>query len=166
MSQSILEMAKDLVQAQIQSGAVEPEKMMEFLKSTVEGLSELNTRYSNPAGPGEVDHAMPKEPVDWRKSIKKNSIICLESGLEFKQLSARHLQKYGLTPRTYRQKYGIPMNQPLSAKATTKKRQEVVQRIRPWEKAPTYRKSQSDAEVAVANKKAPAKRQRTPAAAK
>ena len=166
MSQSILEMAKDLVQSQIQNGAVEPERMMELLKSTVEGLSELNTRYSNPNGPGEGDQATPEEPVDWRKTIKNNSILCLESGQEFKQLSARHLQKYGLTPRTYRQKYGIPMNQPLSAKSVTRRRRQLAQQIRPWEKAATYRQSQSDAEAAVANKKAQAKRKRTPAAAK
>ncbi len=154
MPQSILEMAKDLVQAQIQNGAVEPEKMMEFLKETVEGLAELHTRYSNPTGPGAGDNATPEEPIDWRNSIKKNSILCLESGQEFKQLSARHLQKYGLTPKSYRQKYGIPMSQPLSAKSVSKRRQQIARRTRPWENAPTYRKSQHEAEAAVADKKA------------
>ena len=166
MPASIIEMAKDLVQAQIQTGAVEPEKMMELLKSTTEGLAELSTQYSNPTGPGAGDHATPKEPIDWRHSIKRNSIVCLESGQEFRQLSARHLQKYGLTPKSYREKYGIPMSQPLSAKSVTKKRQEIVRRTRPWEKAPTYRKAQREAEAAVADKKASAKRKRTPSVAK
>ncbi len=166
MPQSILEMAKDLVQAQTQNGAVEPEKMIELLKSTVEGLTELSTQSSNPTGPGAGDNATPKESMDWRHSIKKNSILCLEFGQEFKQLSARHLKKYGLTPKSYRQKYGIPMSQPLSAKSVTKRRQQLAQRIRPWEKAPTYRKSQPEAEVAVADKKVSAKRKRTPSVAK
>ncbi len=166
MSQSVLEMAKDLVQAQIQTGAVEPEKMMEFLKSTVEGLTELSTQSSNATGPVAGDHATPKASIDWRQSIKKNSIVCLESGQEFKQLSARHLKKYGLTPKSYREKYGIPMSQPLSAKSVTKKRRQLAQQIRPWEKAPTYRKSQHEAEVAVAEKKVPAKRKRTVSVAK
>ena len=166
MPQSILEMAKDLVQAQIQNGAVEPEKMMELLKSTVEELTELSTQSSNGTGSGAGDNTSPKEPIDWRQSIKKNSILCLESGQEFKQLSARHLKKYGLTPKSYRQKYGIPMSQPLSAKSVTKRRQQLAQQIRPWEKAPTYRKSQPEAEVAVANKKTPAKRKRTSSATK
>ena len=166
MPASIIEMAKDLVQAQIQTGAVEPERMMELLKSTVEGLAELSTRYSNPTGPDAGDTATPEEPIDWRHSIKKNSITCLESGQEFKQLSARHLRKYGLTPKSYRQKYGIPMSQPLSAKSVSKRRQEIVRRTRPWEKSPTYLKSQPEAKVAVADKKGSAKRKRTPSVAK
>ena len=166
MPASILEMAKDLVQAQIQTGAVEPEKMMELLNTTVEGLTKLSTQSSDATGPGAGDNATPEEPIDWRHSIKKNSIICLESGQEFKQITARHLQKYGLTPKSYRQKYGIPMSQPLSAKSVTKKRQQIAKRIRPWEKAPTYIKSQREAEVAVADKKAAAKRKRIPSVAK
>ncbi len=165
MPQSILEMAKDLVQAQIQNGTVEPEKMIELLKSTVEGLTELNNQSSDATGPDAGGNATPKESIDWRKSIKQNSIVCLESGQEFKQLSARHLQKYGLTPKSYRQKYGIPMSQPLSAKSVTKRRRQLAQQIRPWEKAAAYRKSQREAEVAVAEKKAPAKRKRTPSVA-
>ena len=46
---------------------------------------------------------------------------------------------HGLDSRSYRTKYGIPPTQPLSARATTERRRQVVQEIRPWEKAPTYR---------------------------
>jgi predicted transcriptional regulator len=73
-----------------------------------------------------------------RKSIKKYSVECLICGTIFKQLSARHLRQHDLDPRTYRQRFGIPRSQALSAKETTAMRRRVVQNIRPWEKAPTY----------------------------
>ena len=40
-------------------------------------------------------------------------------------------------------KYAIPNTQPLSARALTERRRQVVQQSRPWEKAPTYRKGQA-----------------------
>jgi len=80
--------------------------------------------------------------TDWKKSIKKHAVECLVCGQVFKQLSARHLSHHDLDPRSYRERFGIPMSQPLSAKATTAARRAVVQQIRPWEKAPTYIKSQ------------------------
>jgi hypothetical protein len=77
-------------------------------------------------------------PVDWRKSIHKHAITCLECALAFRQLSRRHLMMHGLDPRSYRMKYGMPRSQPLTARATTERRRQVVQAVRPWEKAPTY----------------------------
>jgi predicted transcriptional regulator len=72
--------------------------------------------------------------VDWRKSITKQAVTCLECGQTFKQLSLRHLRAHGLDNRSYRTKYGIPPTQPLSSRATTERRRQVVQEIRPWEK--------------------------------
>ncbi len=56
--------------------------------------------------------------VDWRKSMTKQAVTCLECGQAFKQLSLRHLGTHGLDNRSYRTKYGIPRTQPLSARAS------------------------------------------------
>ena len=72
--------------------------------------------------------------VDWRKSITKHAVTCRECGESFKQLSLRHLRAHGLDNRSYRTKYGIPPTQPLSSRATTERRRQVVQEVRPWEK--------------------------------
>ena len=82
-------------------------------------------------------------PVNWRKSITKHAVTCLECGQTFKQLSIRHLGIHGLDTRSYRVKYGIPRTQPLTARATTERRRQIVQEIRPWEKAPRYRQGQA-----------------------
>jgi predicted transcriptional regulator len=153
MAQSILEMAKDLVMAQIQAGALPPEDMHKELQKTYASLMELKakeesggisailTQRSVDSGfhEGEVAPGQPK----WKKSIKKYTIECLECGASFKQLSVRHLKEHDLDARSYRAKYGIPRTQPLSAKDTTAMRKKIVQQSRPWEKAPTYMKARA-----------------------
>ena len=82
------------------------------------------------------------EAINWKKSITKYTITCLECGMSFKQLSVRHLKDHDMDARAYRAKYGIPRTQPLSAKDTTALRKKIVQQSRPWEKAPAYKKAQ------------------------
>ena len=82
-------------------------------------------------------------PVNWRKSITKHAVTCLECGESFKQLSVRHLRLHDLDGRSYRAKYGMPRSQPLASRDTTARRREVVQQTRPWEKAPTFRSTQT-----------------------
>jgi predicted transcriptional regulator len=98
-----------------------------------------------------VSAAIPPAPLDWRKSITKYAITCLECGQTFKQLSSRHLRRHDLDGRSYRTKYGLPRTLPLAAKATTAKRRQIVSEIKPWEKAPTYMKAQ-EAKAASAKK--------------
>src|SRR5215470_7298387 len=144
MSQTLLEMAKDLVMAQIQAQKLLPDDMHQALQQTYTTLMTLQAQEdADGIVPGTTPEIPPK-PVDWRKSITKHVVTCLECGVSFKQLSVRHLKEHGLDGRSYRIKYGIPRTQPLSAKATTSRRKEIVQRSRPWEKAPTFRKAQEE----------------------
>jgi predicted transcriptional regulator len=151
MAQSILEMAKDLVMAQIQAGALPPEDMHKELQRTYGSLAELKVKeesgglslvMTDPQAEDVASNGGARaDQSQWRKSIKKYTIECLECGATFKQLSIRHLKDHDLDARTYRAKYGIPRTQPLSAKDTTAMRKKIVQKSRPWEKAPTYMKA-------------------------
>ena len=153
MAQSVLEMAKDLVMAQIQVGAMPPEEMHKELQKTYASLIDLKSKedagetLSNGSF-GDKDEA-PQEssntkniPGNWKQSIKKHAIVCMVCGAAFKQLSVRHLKEHSLDARSYRVRFGIPRIQPLSSKETTSMRKKIVQRSRPWEKAPTYIKAQ------------------------
>lgn len=165
MAQSILEMAKDLIMAQIQSGALPPEDMHKELQKTYASLLDLKSLEETSAlsligvsralDRSPTDSTARPEPPQWRKSIKKQSIECLECGASFKQLSVRHLRDHDLDPRGYRTKYGIPRTQPLSARDTTAMRKRIVQESRPWEKAPTYLRAH--APKAAANTTTPTK---------
>ncbi len=153
MPQSMLEMAKDLVQAMITAGTLSPEDMQKELQKTHTSLLDLKAKEETGDGAGALsgsllasgaqDRGAGAEQYDWKKSIKKYTIECLECGASFKQLSVRHLKHHDLDPRSYRTKYGIPRTQPLSAKDTTAMRKKIVQQSRPWEKAPTYVKARN-----------------------
>lgn len=149
MSQTLLEMTKELALAQIQSHQVAPEALEDVLHSTYETLRSLETVESsggNGSSEGAADWAEAQAPTDWKGSITKHSIRCLECGETFKQLSLRHLSTHDLDPRTYRAKYQIPRSQALSSRQTTARRREMAQQTRPWELASSKGKTaKSDA---------------------
>src|SRR2546422_4475280 len=142
MPQSLLEMAKDLILAQIQAQKLSPEEMQTALQHTYNSLLALQAQEETNGIVAVETPETRQGPVHWRKSITKHTVSCLACGQSFKQLSVRHLKEHGLDGKAYRIKYGIPRAQPLSAKETTSRRKEVVQRARPWEKAPTFLKAQ------------------------
>jgi predicted transcriptional regulator len=146
MSEYLLSMAKDLVQAEIEAGRLLPDNIAEALQQTHTTLLALKTQEET----GSSTAAIP-QTVDWRKSITRHAVTCLECGASFKQLSVRHLRHHDLDGRTYRAKYGIPRTQSLAARATTARRREIVQQSRPWEKTPRYQQAQ-EAKANVAKK--------------
>jgi predicted transcriptional regulator len=141
MAQSLVELAKELTLALVQTGNVSAENMQDTLVKTYATLAafkaqeEFETSISVPM--------VESLPVDWRKNITRHTVTCLECGDTFKQLSTRHLRVHGLDSRSYRIKYGIPQSVPLAARATTERRRQVVRETRPWEKAPAYIKGQA-----------------------
>lgn len=153
MTQTLLEMAKDLVLAQIQAKRLPPDEMHEALQQTYASLLALKGQEDAHGSVAVVTPETPPEPIHWKKSITKHTMTCLECGQPFKQLSVRHLKVHGLDGRSYRAKYGIPRTQSLAAKEITLRRKEIVQKSRPWEKAPTFLKAQEKAQKAVAQKK-------------
>jgi predicted transcriptional regulator len=134
MSQTTLEMTKELVIAQIEAKALSPDEVQTILRQTHAVLMHLQAQ--------EAGREVVPESVAWKKSVTRHTITCLECGVPFKQLSGRHLKRHGLNARSYRAKYDIPWTQPLAAKDTTTRRKQLVQRIRPWEKAPQFVKAQ------------------------
>lgn len=129
MAQTILEMATDLTTAMVQAGQIPPGQLQDTLQKTYASLMELQMQREK----GET----PPAAVDWRKSISRHAVTCLECGTTYKQLS-RHLREHNLDAKSYRSKYGIPSSQPLAARSVTAMRKMIAQRVRPWEKTPWY----------------------------
>ena len=152
MPQSILEMAKDLVTVQITAGQMPPDTMQEALQRTYTSLMALKVQEET----GATSPVETPQPVDWRKSITRHEIRCLECGQSFKQMSGKHLRAHDLDGRSYRVKYGMPRTQPLSARSVTAMRKTITQRVRPWEKAPRYVQAQEakaqEEQTAIAKK--------------
>ncbi len=150
MSPSVLEMTKDLILAEIRSGTLSPEEMQDALRRTHQNLMTLKSREESESPVSAAD--TPRVLVDWRKSITRHTITCLECGAHLRQLTGNHLRQHGLNARIYRLKYGIPHSQSLAARETAAKRRQIMSEVKPWEKSPQYMKAQE--ERAAAAKKA------------
>ena len=93
MSQTFLEMAKDLVLAQIEAQRLSPEAMHQALQHTYASLQALKTQEDAHGSVAVATPKTPSKPVHWRKSITKHRVTCLACGASFKQLSVRHLSE-------------------------------------------------------------------------
>ena len=134
------------------------EDMYQALQQTYASLQALKAQEDANGSVAVATRETPSESVNWKKSITKHTVTCLECGASFKQLSTRHLKDHGMDGKGYRSKYGIPRTQSLAAKEMTSKRKEIVQRSRPWEKAPTFVKAQEKAQKAVSQRKRTARK--------
>ena len=67
--------------------------------------------------------------VPVKKSVFPDYIVCLEDGKKLKMLK-RHLQSaYGMTPKQYREKWGLPESYPMVAPAYAARRSVLAQEI-------------------------------------
>ncbi len=135
MSKTLLEMAKELVTEHIRIGQVSAEEAQSLLLNTHQTLLSLQEAEMARAATPSPAASHAAIPTNWRRTITKHTITCMECGRTFKNLSARHLRTHDLDAQAYRTKYGIPRTQPLSARSATARRRELAQEIRPWEHA-------------------------------
>ena len=63
-----------------------------------------------------------------RRTIKPDSLTSLEDGKAYKTLK-RHLALYGLTPRAYRERWGLPHTYPMTAASYSQMRSEMARSI-------------------------------------
>jgi len=162
---SVLAMATELVLAQIRAGHLPPDAMHILLQDTYTHLMALKAHEEGSSLRTLDEPAVVRASISWKKSLTKHTVVCLECGASFKQLSLRHLKLHDLDLRAYRVKYGMPRTQPLSAKTVSARRQQLVQQHRPWEKAPNYLKAQAHKASAQARTTPPRRTRKRPPAA-
>ena len=143
MLQSALEIAQDLTLTFAEAGRLSSEDMCNAIQKIHATLLSLKAQEELRATTTIAVSKTPRARVDWRQSITKRAISCLECGQTFKQISRRHLMTHGLVGQSYRVKYGIPRTQALSAQEITARRQQIAQTTRPWEKAPRFIQAQA-----------------------
>ena len=127
MDKSLMELSAKIIAAQARQYAMTQEEVAEGLQIVFQTLQALHQ--SSHAGgdeggdPSESLTHLRQHPL---KSIQRHRVICLESGNAYKLLSNRHLALYGLTPKAYKKKWGIPMTTPLSSRALTQRRRKLA----------------------------------------
>lgn len=123
MMDEYMEKALDIVKAQ---ATVRPMKEEEI-------LAQIRRLHSLLRGM-EPEEKTPPSPKKTRRSIREQSILCLECGRRFRMLTIRHLATHGLTPDEYREKWGMDKDTPLLCRALQKTRRSHMHSMRLWER--------------------------------
>ena len=139
MQKSLTEMAADIVAGQAAHEYMPPEDLESCLRKTFKALRSIK---SEEEGVAEAPTVQPEMAP--KRSIKRNRVICLECGKEFKQLTNRHLRGHGLTAREYRKKQGFSVRQPLAAKALLEIRRKTTKKFGLGEKLQAVRKQKRE----------------------
>jgi predicted transcriptional regulator len=150
-----IELAADIVSAFVSNNSVPAADLPALISNVHAALQNV----SNP-----VREEQPKfEPaVPVKKSVTPEAIISLIDGKKYKSLK-RHLNKHGLTPEQYRQRYGLPAEYPMVASAYAARRSELAKAAGLGQQRRKGAAKTADTSEAVADK-APKKRGRKKAA--
>lgn len=126
---TVVEMSAEIVAAQASNKNMSAEDITESLRRVFDVLQEIqlgNGVISEDTTSSDSLVYLRRNPL---ASIQRNQVVCLESGKAYKLLSNRHLALYGLTPREYKKKWGIPMTMPLSARSLTNRRRKLAKEL-------------------------------------
>jgi predicted transcriptional regulator len=120
MPVGLLNVVTEIVKSRTSNADMTPDDMNDAIRKVYRALKWVQTQEEKST------RAPEKSAIPGPESIQRNKVICLECGKEFKQLTGRHLAFHGLDPKEYRQKYGIPLRQSLSARSLSAKRRRIT----------------------------------------
>ena len=120
-----LKEALEIVKAQAKVRTMTEEEIISMVQKLSEGIRDVCQ------GTQPVEEL---QPVPVRKSIKEQSIVCLECGKSFKILTKKHLASHGLDPDAYREKWGIKRQLPLVCKTLQRERRKKMKAMKLWER--------------------------------
>ncbi len=135
MTRKLLEIAAEIAHAQAAVGQMTPEQIELMLIKTFSVLQKMQraeekgVSLDSPASAEEpTTVGAPAPGQDPKSSIQDDKIVCLECGIQMRQLTTKHLSSHGLGPRDYKKKWGFSLKQPLSAKSLTKARSKAAKK--------------------------------------
>lgn len=121
--QNVRRLAAEIVAAYVGANTIAAGQLPELIRSVVTTLSGLESGAEEPV----VEP--PKPPVSIRRSVTPDYLVCLEDGKKLKMLK-RHLRTtYNLSPKDYREKWGLPADYPMVAPNYAARRSEFAKKI-------------------------------------
>lgn len=118
---TLRELTTRIVAAYVSSNTVPADALSGLIGTVFQALGSLGQETT------EIPDLVPAVPV--KKSVFPDYIICLEDGKKLKMLK-RHLQSaYGMTPKQYREKWGLPESYPMVAPDYAARRSALAQEI-------------------------------------
>jgi predicted transcriptional regulator len=131
-SEKVIELVADIVSAFVSKNSVQVNEVPTLITNVRGALAGLGAA-QQPAA------ARPEAPMPWKKAIKPDFIVSYEDGRHYKSMK-RHLGRYGLTPESYREKWGLPRDFAMVSPNYAAARSAMAKRIGLGQKGPAARK--------------------------
>jgi predicted transcriptional regulator len=128
MSKKLIEIASEIVQAQVSLTPMSGAEITAALRQVFGTLHELQRAESGEIELPKIQESAPAKAITPENSIQNDKVICLECGAEMKVLTSKHLVSHGMDQKQYRKKYGFSMKTPLAAKSLTKVRSKAAKK--------------------------------------
>lgn len=120
---SYAELTTEIVAAYVSHNSVPVSELGNLISTVSDGLRAIDADEAP-----EVD-AVPsaeiKTKAEIKKSITHDALISFIDGKPYKMLR-RHLSQHGLTPETYRAKYGLPLDYPMTSPSYSEQRSQLA----------------------------------------
>lgn len=120
-SPELLELTAEIVSAHVANNLVAQADLPHLIQDVYRALSGL--------GAEQAADEKPKPAVPVKKSVTPDYIVCLEDGKQLKILKRYLKTQYGMTPKEYRERWGLPADYPMVAPNYTRQRSELAKRI-------------------------------------
>lgn len=104
----LLSLTTEIVAAHVSNNNVNSGDLPGLIHSVYSALSGI--------GSGKTFSAeRPQPAVPIKKSVSDDYIICLEDGKKLKMLKRHLMSHYNMTPDQYRERWGLPLDYPMTA---------------------------------------------------
>ncbi len=120
-SDELLGLTEKIVSAHVSNNSVASADLPNLIRAVYAALDNVSTGAGTPS--------LPKPAVPIKRSVTPNHVVCLEDGKKMKMLK-RHLRTdHNLTPKEYRDRWGLPPDYPMTAPNYAKARSEIAKKI-------------------------------------
>ncbi len=117
----LLGLTEKIVSAHVANNRMSGANLPDLIRAVYAALDNVRTGAATPS--------LPKPVVPIKRSVTPNYIVCLEDGRKLKMLK-RHLKTdHNLTPKEYRERWGLPSDYPIVAPAYAEQRSVLAKKI-------------------------------------
>jgi len=117
-SMELLALAAQIVAAQAKNRDVKTNDLPDLIQKVYRIVSAIDANGEMPAAP------QPAVPI--KQSVTADYVVCLEDGMRAKMLKRHLAAAHGLTPKEYRQRWGLPIDHPITAPNFSKRRASIA----------------------------------------
>jgi predicted transcriptional regulator len=114
-----LNLVSEIVSAYVSNNSVPTNQLSELITSVHQTLMNVGEK-----PPETLKPAVPK-----KRSVTPDFIVCLEDGKKLKMLKRHIRTSYNLSPKEYRQKWGLPDDYPMVAPKYAAQRSELAKKF-------------------------------------